>query len=599
MFRRKTHRSVGALVMGLACLAVAPVPSAAVEPIQLSGAITGLVINSAGIPQMGAAVLLYNRQDRIYEKAITDERGEFKFLGLFPDVYGLRITLASFVPAIKRNILVQPGMRSVLAVNLNTLFSSIQLAYPPVENGSFMTEDWKWILRTASSTRPVLRFSGDALAKPPSETAHGTVFSDTRGVLQLSAGDGPLATGIGSEADLGTAFALATSLFGNNYLQVSGNLGYGSQSGIPAAAFRTSYSRNMGGGSPEVSVTMRQLLLPGRFGGDGGSDVAVPALRSVAASYDDRTQISDNLSLQYGFTLDSVSFVEHLNSFSPYGRLVYSLGDKGEVAFAYTSGNARPDLAGASSQDSDLQRDLNTLGLFPRLSLLGGRTKMQRGEEYELSYTRKVGSRVYQLSTYRESVTNAALSLAAPEGLFGGDLLPDLFGANAVFDAGNYRSTGYTVAATQNLGDGFSATVMYGTVGSLTAARGELVSGSPDELRSLIRSGRRPAATGRIAATVPRIGTHVIASYQWTGDRRALMPARLYTTQSLRPLPGMNVYIRQPIPGLSLLPWRVEATADLRNLMAQGYLPLTMANGQQLVLVQMPRSFRGGLSFIF
>ena len=71
---------------------------------------------------------------------LTDERGNFKFPGLLPDLYSLKVTLATFVPAWKKNILVQPGMRSVFNVNLNTLFSSIQLAYPPLENGSLMSE---------------------------------------------------------------------------------------------------------------------------------------------------------------------------------------------------------------------------------------------------------------------------------------------------------------------------------------------------------------------------------------------------------------------------------------------------------------------------
>ena len=48
-----------------------------------------------------------------------------------------------------------------------------------------------------------------------------------------------------------------------------------------------------------------------------------------------------------------------------------------------------------------------------------------------------------------------------------------------------------------------------------------------------------------------------------------------------------------------MLPWRMEATADLRNMLAQGYLPLGMVSGQQLMLVENPRSVRGGLSFIF
>ena len=44
---------------------------------------------------------------------------------------------------------------------------------------------------------------------------------------------------------------------------------------------------------------------------------------------------------------------------------------------------------------------------------------------------------------------------------------------------------------------------------------------------------------------------------------------------------------------------RVEAVADLRNLLAQGYLPLMMSGGQQVLLVDSPRSFRGGLAFTF
>src|SRR5262249_13774000 len=151
--------------------------------------------------------------DRQFQKVLTDNQGIFKFLSLPPDVYSLKVTFTTFVPALRKNILVQPGMRSVLNVNLNTLFSSIQFAYPALENGSIMSDDWKWVLRSASATRPVLRFTGEALAKDTSTTSstHASVFSDTRGILRLSAGDGPVVSGVGNEADLGTAFALATS----------------------------------------------------------------------------------------------------------------------------------------------------------------------------------------------------------------------------------------------------------------------------------------------------------------------------------------------------------------------------------------------------
>ena len=237
---------------------------------------------------------------------LTDERGEFRFLGLFPGPLFGEGHAGVLRSRAARSILVQPGMRSVLNVNLNTLFSSIQFAYPADRE----RQHHERRLEVGAAQR-LLHTAGAALRMPLWRTLPGirvaharAVFSDTRGVVKLSAGEGSLATGTGNEADMGTAFALATSLYGNNMLQLSGNLGYGSQTGVPSAAFRTSYSRNMGGGSPEVSVTMRQLFLPGRLGAAlGGNDSAMPMLRTMAASFDDRTQLTDDLAIQYGFTL--------------------------------------------------------------------------------------------------------------------------------------------------------------------------------------------------------------------------------------------------------------------------------------------------------
>src|SRR5438270_12049173 len=118
MFKTKTHRTVASLVLGVACL-TAPSVSSAVTPVQLSGRITGVVSDTLGVPQMGATVLLFNRQDRALQKLQTDERGQFKFAGLFPEVYAIRVTLSTYLPAWKKDFIVQPGMRSILNVNLS------------------------------------------------------------------------------------------------------------------------------------------------------------------------------------------------------------------------------------------------------------------------------------------------------------------------------------------------------------------------------------------------------------------------------------------------------------------------------------------------
>ena len=591
--------------MLLAAGLVFPVlPALPATSAKLSGGITGSVRDGAGIPQMGATILLYNRQERLAGRALTDENGAFSFLSLFPDVYAVRVSLRSFVPVFRDHIIVQPGVRSVLNVSLSTLFSTIQLVTPPPGELGLMSDDWKWVLRTASSTRPVLRILPrlDTEPKPDRPARASAVFSETRCLVRLSGGDGGQVSGFGNEADLGTAFAVATSLFGNNQVAVSGNLGYAAQTGMASAGFRTSYKRDLGGASPMVSVTMRQMMMPrvgdSLIGGPAMGDL--PPLRTMSVSLGDQAQLTDALHLQYGFSLDMVSFLDRLHYLSPYARLDYSLPDSSKVDFSYTSGNARPDLgASPAVLDAGLQTDINALSLVPRLSLREGRARVQRGEDLELGYSRKMGSRTYRVSGYREHVSNAALTIAGPAGFYaGGDILPDLFSNSSIFNAGDYQTLGYTMAVTQDLGDKFKVSVMYGSVGVLAPRSDELATADLEGLRSAIRAERRNAVTTRGTGTVPKAGTHFIASYQWM-DQRSVTPGQLYSTDPMRPEAGLNLYVRQPIPTFFSMPWRMEASADLRNLLAQGYLPLSTPGGQRLLLVQTPRSVRGGLSFIF
>jgi hypothetical protein len=354
----------------------------------------------------------------------------------------------------------------------------------------------------------------------------------------------------------------------------------------------------MGTDTPVVSVTMRQILMPGRVlpamsGPDAGS---LPTIRSVSASVDDQYRPAENFTLLYGFTMDSVSFVDHLNYYSPYARLKYAIDPNTNLEFAYSSGNARPDQDSAASGDGSLQRDIAALGVFPRMSLLDGRSQIQRGQEYEIVYTHKSGSRAYSASVYRQFISDAAITMSSPAGLFASDVLPDVFSGSSVFNVGNFQNNGCTVSATQDLGSRSSVSIIYGDTGALTADGRDLVSNSPDDLRHMIHAGRRQVAATRFSTTVPKTGTHVMASYQWMGDSRVVMEGNLYSADSMQPLPGLNVFVRQPIPGFHR---HVEATADIRNMLAQGYLPFNVAGGQQVLLVQNPRSVRGGLSFTF
>ena len=326
-----------------------------------------------------------------------------------------------------------------------------------------MNDDWKWVLRTSNATRPVLRLlpGWKIDDNGPQYRASSGIFSDTRALVNVSAGDGGRVTSFGNESDLGTAFALATSVLGKNQLQFSGNVGYAAQSGVPSAGFRTSYSHGDGSDpTPEITVTMRQMFVPGRVSAVlTGPNETVPMLRTLSLSAKDGTQITDSLRLEYGFSLDAVSFIDRRGSFSPYSRLTYTLSDNEQLEFSYTSGVPRSDMfTGATSSERELQSDLSALALFPRISVRDSHLQVQQARSYEAGYHRTLGSRTFSGAVFREGVSDAALTISGADGSFPAwDVLPDLFTTSSVFNAGGYQSLGYMASVTQNLGDNLKA----------------------------------------------------------------------------------------------------------------------------------------------
>jgi len=246
-----------------------------------------------------------------------------------------------------------------------------------------------------------------------------------------------------------------------------------------------------------------------------------------------------------------------------------------------------------------LQQDLTALALFPRLSLRRGRARVQRTENFEIGYGRTAGSWTYSLGAYRERVSNAAVLMASPAGFYPStDLLPDISSNSSIFNAGDFQRYGYMASVTQAFNGNLSLTLAYGKGGALRTPRRELRTSSPNELRDLLGAAQRHWLLARLAGTSPWTGTRFTAGYQWT-DYRTLTPGHLYLTQRVQPETGLNILLRQPLPHVGVLSGRLEAMAELRNLLAQGYLPLSTADGRKVYLIQSPRALRGGLSFIF
>jgi hypothetical protein len=119
------------------------------------------------------------------------------------------------------------------------------------------------------------------------------------------------------------------------------------------------------------------------------------------------------------------------------------------------------------------------------------------------------------------------------------------------------------------------------------------------EARQSLTTERRHALSGKLSGKVPGCKTQWTTSYGWLSGP-ALTPVDMFNASAGQSDPYLNVFLRQPLPGFSfLLPVHMEAMLDLRNLMAQGYVPVMGQDGRTVYLVQSARSVRGGVAFTF
>ncbi len=580
---------------------------------QFTGRIAGLVRSTGGIVQMGATVQLMNRFEKPVRRAITDERGGFLFEALSPENYTVRVTLASFVPAVRANIQIGPGAERYLAIQLAGLFSSIEIFNAPPMGSFLMSEDWRAALRGSLATRPVLRALPTWDPATKIHTQHATkIFTDTKAMVKLSSGDAATNFSWGSQADIGTAFALGTSVLRRSQLQFAGNLGYGSATGIPTVGFRTTYQRsveapgNWDAPNPQVSMTVRQLFLPIRAGQAlGASNAGAPLLRTVSATFADRWQLNSRTLFEYGAAMDSVQFFERLNYISPFARLSWDGKAMGTVKAAFSSGFPPVDLLiRGQGEDADMQRQLSGLALFPKITRINGTTRAQRVENFELGYTKKVKVGEVFAAGYREGVSNAGLAVVgAPRDLLGTELVPDLASNASIFNIGGYYRNGFLAGWTQYLPGDWKLSTGYGLGGVLRTDQrvvqlGDSAGTEAEAIRTGIHRSSKSFASMKLSGVLPHLGTRLYGSYLWT-DYRALTPFHTSLTGQGLAEAGMNLGIKQPIPSFLGLPGRFEINAEFRNMLAQGYVPVTTSTGQTMWLIPTPKQLRGGVSFIF
>jgi hypothetical protein len=540
-----------------------------------SGKLSGFVRNSRGTAQMGASVEVTRLGDGETLRAFTDTKGFFALAGLPSGKYSVRVSAPSFLPSLTQNLALQSGASMVMHVTLNTLFEAVTML-PERKKPADDQDDWKWTLRSMSN-RPILRVVNGS----PTVVNEGRKDEANRASVAFIAGS--QADGFGSSGDYATAFDMQQSLFSMGTLSLTGNVAYGAGSD-PGGVVRTSWKKEMPNGSrPEFALIARRFSTP-NFG------FRTPTLQAFDATASNTTQLTQSVEINYGADLQTIQFGGREHAFRPFANIELHLSPNTVVEYRYATSlpNMR-NLKGYDSPSTDFSES------DPRVTLVNGRGIVEDAAHHEISISQRLGRNNIQVAAFADRVENAELTGVGTVDDQVGNVLPDLIGGTFSYNGGKFSSKGMRIVFERKLPHDVTATLDY-AFGGVLDLNGENISWN--QVRGLLEEHNSQAMTAKVTGSVPGSHTKWIASYRWMNGA-ALTPVDIFNVSPGQADSYLNIFVRQPLPLAHLIPGKMEAVVDVRNLLAQGYIPVMTQDGSTIFLVQSARSVRGGLSFTF
>src|ERR1700743_2079676 len=151
------------MILAGTCLSICASIAPAQQFKTADGKVTGVVNDTNGIPQLGATVQLVSESGGIMPAAnfLTNTQGIFRSDKILPGMYTVRVTLAGFLPTIEQHIRINPHVTTVVRVELESMFASLDALRRAPSTAAVESDDFKWVLRSASATRPVLQWVDD------------------------------------------------------------------------------------------------------------------------------------------------------------------------------------------------------------------------------------------------------------------------------------------------------------------------------------------------------------------------------------------------------------------------------------------------------
>lgn len=554
-----------------------------------SGTISGIVRDPAGIPQLGASVEILSEAPGalLTYQVLTNTEGVFREANLAPGYYTVCVTLAGFLPALERHVQITSSLTTVVRLQLESMFASIEELRRAPLNGTAEPDDWKWVLRSASGMRPVLQWHEE-----DTDTSSGIVadVGSSRQLGELEFTSGARRPGSVSNIDAapGTMFSYDQRYDRDSHLIFAGQVSYDEDA--PAGGLATVWlPMGSQAENPRTTIVLREA----KIGPQG------PVFRGARIDQSGSMTFGERVLVRVGGEYDLVGAGESAWSIRPRTDLQTQLSQNWYLDAIYAAipasvangDNAVTELTeGDGGAPNVLSAAMDQLDAFPALLFREGRAVLENGRHEELAADRKLGSNsILQLAAFHDDNSHVAL-FGKGNDLPTAEYFQDYYSNAFAYDGGSSVSWGARAALRERISDDLELMTIYAFSGALVP-----IAGSDDTLRDALRTAPRHSAAFRISGKIPVTHTTLVAGYKWINGP-ALSRVDPYGESIWGVNPYLHFGIRQPLPWPNIGHW--EANAECDNLLAQGNVTVTTHDGQVL-LVPAFRSFRGGLSLQF
>jgi hypothetical protein len=580
--KRERLRTLGALILTAMASSIAAIPAVAQAKL-VPGKLAGVVRDAAGTPQMGASVELIPEAAGVLVSRgfLTNTQGIFRGEKLTPGLYSLRVTLAGFLPTLEKHVRVSSNLTTVVRVELESMFASLDQLRRMPSSSTADADDWKWVLRSASGMRPVLEWTDGGTMSVSTVKSEIGVPRVPRLRMEFMDGATRPVSASNISSSPATAVAYDQKLGGTSRLILAGQASYDVDA--PSGGIATVWlpTGTLGAG-PHTALVLRQAKL----GAEG------PNFRGVRLDQGGALTLGNRLVVRYGGEYVLVGLGAAASALRPRAELQYRISDEWSTSLIFASMPIGPGpLETSDAQPGGaLGAALNELDSFPALLWRHGRPVLQNGWHEELAAERKIGTRgKLQVAGFHDDNRHVAVYGRGSD-LSTADFFQDYFSSAFAYDGGSSSSWGSRVAFREKLDGDFEFTAVYSFGSALTPT-----SDRDDLLRDVLHATPRHSLAAGISTKVPGLGTKVHAGYKWVSGM-AVSRVDSYGESLFETDPYLHLNFRQPLPRFALGRW--EAVADCDNLLAQGYVSANSRDGRVL-LVPAFRTFRGGLSVQF